>query len=279
MTSPLVSTAWLRERLESPDIRVIDASWHFPQAGRNARAEYEEGHIPGAVFFDIDEIADLSSPLPHMMPPADKFASRVQKLGIGDGSTIVVYDAYGILASARAWWMFKAMGHNNVFVLDGGYLKWRAEGLPVDDALTSHFARHFTSRPDWSRIRDFAEVEKALASGRQVVDARPAGRFAGIDPEPREGLKRGHMPGALNLPYASLLRPDGTMKRPEDLARHFADAGIDTSKPVIVSCGSGISACVILLALEVLGNRSSALYDGSWSEWGGREGAAVATGA
>lgn len=279
MTSPLVSTAWLQERLGSPDIRVIDASWHFPQAGRSARAEFEDAHIPGAVFFDVDEIADLNSPLPHMLPPAEKFASRVQKLGIGDGSTVVAYDAHGILASARAWWMFRAMGHTNVVVLDGGFLKWRAEGLPVDDALTSHFARHFTPRPNWSLVKDYADVERALAAGRQIVDARAPGRFAGVDPEPREGLAKGHMPGALNLPYANLLRPDGTLKRPEDLARMFTEAGVDTAKPVTASCGSGISACVVLLALAVLGNLDGALYDGSWAEWGAREGAAIATGA
>jgi len=277
--SPLVSTAWLHERLGSPDIRVIDASWHFPQTGRNARAEFEDAHIPGSVFFDIDEIADLNSPLPHMLPPAEKFASRVQKLGVGDGSTIVAYDAHGILSSARVWWMFRAMGHINVFVLDGGFLKWRAEGLPVDDALTSHFPRHFTPRPDWSLVKDYAGIERALAAGRQVVDARSAGRFAGTDPEPRAGLKAGHMPGALSLPYANLLRPDGTLKRPEDLTRIFAEAGVDATRPLTATCGSGVSACVILLALAALGNRDGTLYDGSWAEWGAREGAVIATGA
>lgn len=276
--SPLVSTGWLHERLGSPDIRIVDASWHFPQTGRNPRAEFEDAHIPGAVFFDVDEIADLNSSLPHMLPPADKFASRVQKLGIGDGSTIVVYDAHGILSAARVWWMFRAMGHLNVFVLDGGFLKWRAEGLPVDDALPSHFARHFTSRPDWSLVKDYDDVTRLLASGAQVIDARAAGRFAGTDPEPRAGLKSGHMPGALNLPYAEMLRPDGTMKRPEDMARIFIEAGIDVLRPVTATCGSGISACVILLALAVLGHSDGALYDGSWAEWGAREGAAIATG-
>ncbi len=277
-SSPLVSTSWLHERLGSPDIRVVDTSWHFPQTGRNGRAEYEDAHIPGAVFFDIDEIADLNSGLPHMLPPAEKFASRVQKLGIGDGSTVVVYDAHGILSAARVWWMFRAMGHLNVFVLDGGFLKWRAEGLPVDDALTAPFARHFTARPDWSLVKDYADVTRALAAGAQVVDARSPGRFAGTEPEPREGLKGGHMPGAINLPYTALLRPDGTLKRPEDLARAFAEAGIDPVKPVTASCGSGVSACVVLLALAVLGNRDGALYDGSWAEWGTKDDAAIATG-
>lgn len=278
-TSPLVTTAWLHERLGSPDIRIVDASWHLPSANRNGRAEFEDAHIPGAVFFDIDEIADLNSPLPHMLPPAEKFASRVRSLGIGDGTTVVAYDAYGILSAARVWWMFRAMGHLNVFVLDGGFLKWRAEGLPLDDALSQPFSRHFTPRPDWSLVKDYGDVARTLAQGGQVIDARAPGRFAGTEPEPRPGLRSGHMPGAINLPYATLLRPDGTLKRPEDLTRLFAEAGIDLSKPVTASCGSGVSACVILLALASIGHQGGALYDGSWAEWGSREDAAIATGA
>ena len=276
--TPLVSTNWLHQRLGSPDIRIVDATWHFPQTGRNARAEYEDTHIPGAVFFDIDDIADTASPLPHMLPPAEKFASRVQKLGIGDGSTVVAYDVHGILSSARAWWMFRAMGHQNVFVLDGGLPKWRAENLPVDDALASPFARHFTARPDWSLVRSYDDVARQSEGGVQVVDARPPGRFAGAEPEPREGVRAGHMPGAINLPYASLMQPDGTLKPAEDLARIFADAGVDPARPLTASCGTGISAAVILLAQAVLGHAHGALYDGSWAEWGAREGAAIATG-
>lgn len=275
----LVTTDWLAAHLEAPDVRILDASWCMPGSGRDPHAEFVARHIPGARFFDIDEIADTSSPLPHMMPPAEKFSSRVRKLGIGDGTMVVVYDAYGMYAAARAWWMFRAMGHENVAVLDGGFLKWRAEGLPVTDATISPFQRHFTARTNWSLVRSFDDVRKALETGSaQIVDARSAARFSGAEAEPRPGLKCGHMPGAINLPHASLLRPDGTLKRKDDLARAFADAGIDLKKPVIATCGSGVSACVPLLALAVLGHRDGALYDGSWAEWGGREDAPVATG-
>ena len=275
----LVSTDWLAAHLRDPDLRILDASWFMPGSDRDAKAGYAGAHIPGARFFDIDEIADTSSPLPHMMPPAEKFSSRVRKLGIGDGTMVVVYDAYGMYAAARAWWMFRAMGHENVAVLDGGFLKWRAEGLPVTDATISPFQRHFTARTNWSLVRSFDDVRKALETGSaQIVDARSAARFSGAEAEPRPGLKCGHMPGAINLPHASLLRPDGTLKRKDDLARAFADAGIDLKKPVIATCGSGVSACVPLLALAVLGHRDGALYDGSWAEWGGREDAPVATG-
>lgn len=274
-TTTLVSTSWLKERLGSPDIRIVDASWHMPATGRNARKEFDESHIPGAVFFDIDDIADTESPLPHMLPPPEKFASRVKKLGVGDGTTVVAYDVYGVLSAARAWWMFRAMGHEQVAVLDGGFMKWRAEGLPVDDNLTSHFERHFTPRPNWSLVKGYDDVGAAAGRHVQVVDARSAGRFAGTEPEPRAGLKSGHIPGSLNLPYTALLRPDGTMKRREDLEKLFADAGVDVKKPVITSCGSGVSACVLLLALAVLGNDTAALYDGSWADWGSRAGAPV----
>jgi thiosulfate/3-mercaptopyruvate sulfurtransferase len=271
----LVSTAWLKERLGSPDIRIIDASWHMPATGRNPRAEFEESHIPGAVFFDIDEIADTSSTLPHMLPSPEKFASRVRKLGIGDGSTVVAYDVHGVMSAARAWWMFRAMGHQHVVVLDGGFMKWRAEGLPVSDDLSSHFERHFTPRPNWSLVKGFDDVQAALAKGAQVVDARSAGRFGGTEPEPRQGLRSGHMPGAINLPYPALLRPDGTLKRKEDLEKLFSDSGLDARKPIIASCGSGVSACVILLGLAVVGHDTASLYDGSWADWGSREDAPV----
>lgn len=276
----LVSTAWLNERLGSPDIRIIDASWHMPATGRSGRAEYDEAHIPGALFFDIDDIADDASSLPHMLPSPAKFASRVRRLGIGDGTTVVAYDAYGMIASARAWWMFQAIGHTQVVVLDGGFLKWRADGLPVTDDFALPFERHFTPRPNWSLVRSMADVGKAIESGSaQLVDARGAGRFAGTELEPREGLRSGHMPGAVNVPYLNLLRPDGTMKRPEDLAKIFADTGLDPKRPVIATCGSGVSACVPLLALAALGYRDTALYDGSWTEWASQADTPIVTGA
>lgn len=274
--SPLVSTTWLKDRLGSPDIRILDASWHLPAAGRNARAEFDDAHIPGAVFFDIDEISDLSSPLPHMLPGAEKFASRVRKLGVGDGSTIVVYDSSGIFSAARVWWMFRAMGYGQVSVLDGGLMKWRAEGLPVVDDLSSPFERHFTARPNWSLVRDYGEVRRTVENGAaQIVDARSEARFRGIEPEPRAGLQSGHIPGAINVPYASLLRPDGTLKRKDDLEKIFAESGVDLKRPVIASCGSGVTASVVLLALAVLGHSEAALYDGSWADWGSRDGAPI----
>jgi len=279
MSDPLVSTAWLAEHLEAPDVRIIDASWYFPQEERDAKAEYALAHIPGAVFFDIDDIADETSPLPHMLPSAVKFASRVRKLGLGDGSRMVVYDQLGLRSAARVWWTFRAMGHLDVVVLDGGLPKWIAEGRPISDMPAPPRERHFTPRLSYDLVRDLNQVRKALETGReQVVDARPAGRFTGETPEPRAGLRGGHMPGARNVPASDLLAPDGTMKSPAQLAEIFEKAGVDINKPVVTTCGSGITAAILALALARLGKERTALYDGSWTEWGRREDVPVVTG-
>ena len=277
---PLVSTAWLAERLDAPDVRVIDATWLMPGSDGEARADYAAAHVPGAVFFDIDEIADTASPLPHMLPSAAKFASRAKALGLGDGSRIVAYDQTGLTSAARAWWMFRVMGHKEVVVLDGGLPKWIAEGRPVDDREPAQRERHFSARLDHELLRDRAAVARSLESGReQMVDARPAARFRGEAPEPRAGLASGHMPGARNVPLATLFAADGTMLPAAALARVFADAGVDTAKPVATTCGSGITACVVALALARLGRWRTAVYDGSWAEWGADASAPVVVGA
>ena len=268
----LVSTDWLAARLADPALRVLDASWYLPAQNRDAKAEYAAAHIPGARFFDIDEIADLSVPLPHMAPPVEKFISRLRGIGVGDGHQVVVYDGAGIFSAARVWWTFRLMGLTRVAVLDGGLPKWRAEGHPLTDAPPDLRAPHLTPRMQPQLVKSSEQVLEASRTGAaQIVDARSAARCPGKAPEPRAGLRGGHIPGSRSLPYAEVLNPDGTMKSPDDLRATFANAGVDLSRPVITTCGSGVTAAVLSLALEVLGHRDHALYDGSWSEWGGRD--------
>jgi thiosulfate/3-mercaptopyruvate sulfurtransferase len=269
--SALVSTDWLAEHLRAPDIRVVDASWYLADAKRNPKAEYAELHIPGAVFFDIDEISDTSSPYPHMLPAPEKFAARVKKLGLGDGNRIVVYDSAGMFSAARVWWMFRVMGHEDVSVLDGGLKKWLAEGRPTEDLAPAPRERHFTPHPNHLILRDAEQVKENLKTKReQVLDARSPARFNAQEPEPRPGVRGGHIPGAKNVHYAKLLNPDGTMRKPDALAAAFREAGVDVTKPIVTSCGSGVTAAILLLALDEIGAPDGALYDGSWSEWGAR---------
>lgn len=265
----LVSTRWLADHLSAPDVRVLDASWHMPDAGRDARAEYEAAHIPGAQFFDIDEIADTQSSLPHMLPPVEKFVSRVRRMGVGDGHRVVVYDSAGLFSAARVWWMFRVFGHVDVAVLDGGLPKWKAEGLPLEDGPPIARDRHFTARRDASLVRDVTQVAAAVKLGaEQIVDARAPGRFMGLEPEPRVGLRAGHIPGSVNVHYREVLNPDGTLKDPEALRALFAAAGVDLARPIVNSCGSGVTACILSLAQMRAGAQRTAVYDGSWTEWG-----------
>jgi thiosulfate/3-mercaptopyruvate sulfurtransferase len=275
---PLVSTQWLADHLNAPDVRIIDASWHLPTENRDAYAEYKQQHIPGAVFFDIDEICDTESPLPHMLPHPVKFSSRMRKLGLGDGSRFVVYDAIGLFSAPRVWWMLRAMGHEDVVVLDGGLPKWLAEGRPVEDLPPPPRERHFTVRYHSALVRTLDEVKKGLANGEQLLDARSPARFEGSEPEPRPGIRAGHIPGAKNLHWQTLLGPDGALLAKEELARKFAEAGVNIQKPVITTCGSGVSAAILALALARLGQVRTPVYDGSWAEWGAREDLPLATG-
>jgi len=265
----LVSTEWLAAELGAPDLKVIDATMFLASAGRNARAEYEAEHIPGAVFMDLDEIVDADHPAPHMLPSEHKFASRMQTLGLGDGNRFVVYDNSPLHSAARAWFMLKAFGAHYVAVLDGGLQKWKAEGRLTEAGKPQVRHAHFTPALDPDLVADKRFVRSILGSGDHViVDARSAPRFAGEEAEPRPGLPGGHIPGSRNLPQSDLFNPDNTLKKGDDLRQAFEAAGVDLSKPLVTTCGSGITASVLLFAANLLGKRDVKLYDGSWSEWG-----------
>ena len=265
----LVSTDWLSSRLSDPEIRILDATWYLPNVDRDAKAEYDQSHIPNARFFDIDEVSDHRSDLPHMVPPVEKFMSKVRKLGVGDGHQIVIYDSHGLFSAARVWWLFKVMGQNNVAVLDGGLPKWLREGRTVDSSPPLIRDRHMFVKYHDEMVKDVTQVSSASKLGDfEILDARSAGRFRGEEPEPRPGLRAGHIPGSKNIFYGDLLNEDGTLKSRDELVEHFKAKAVNLDKPVITSCGSGVTAAIINLALDRIGKTDHALYDGSWTEWG-----------
>jgi len=265
----LVSTDWLAAHLHDPDLRIIDGSWHMEATGRDAHAEYMAAHIPGARFFEIDAIADTRSPLPHMAPQPEMFVSRLRAMGIGDGHQVVVYDNSDVRSAARVWWTFRLMGKTDVAVLDGGFTKWRAEGREVEDLPPITRDRHMTVQRQAARVRDVTQVAAAAKLGDHVIiDARGPGRFRGDEPEPRPGLRQGHIPGSKNVPMGQIYNVDGTMKSVPELRAVFEAAGVDLLRPAITTCGSGITAASLALALERLGKRDWSVYDGSWTEWG-----------
>lgn len=275
----LVSTAWLDAHLADPDLRILDASWFMPASGKDPRAAFEQAHIPNARFFDIDEIADTRSDLPHMAPLPEKFISRLRAMGVGDGAQVVIYDQSGIFSAPRVWWTFRLMGKTDVAVLDGGLPKWIAEGRPVDNLPPIIKDRHMTVSRQPDLVKDVTEVARASKLGDyEIIDARAHDRFTGAVAEPRPGLRSGHIPGARNLPFGQLLNADGTLKSPAELKAAFEAAGIDLSKPAITSCGSGITASILAFALEIIGKRDWSVYDGSWAEWGMYGDLRVATG-
>ena len=273
-----IDADWLEKRLGTPGLSIVDASWYLPAQKRDAKAEYEAGHIPGAIFFDQDEVVDPDSKLPHTLPDPATFARHAGSMGISADDTIVVYDGPGVFSAPRVWWMFRVMGVFQVYVLDGGFDRWKAAGRPVTAEQTKVAPNIFHVDFDPSRVASLDEMKGIVASGEsQIADARPAGRFTGEEPEPRAGVRGGHMPGAKSLPASTLSR-DGKLLPPEELKKRLEEAGVDLSKPVVTSCGSGITAAVITLALETLGHSANRLYDGSWTEWGGRSDTPVVKG-
>jgi thiosulfate/3-mercaptopyruvate sulfurtransferase len=279
LSGSLVSTGWLERELGSPDLRVLDSTYFLPSDGRDPRGEFEAEHIPGAVFLDIDEVVDGSHPAPHMFPNEAKMASRMASLGLGDGQRIVVYDNSPLHSSARGWWMLRSFGARSVAILDGGLQKWKAEGRPLESGLREARRGHFTPRLDPRAVVDKDAVLGLLAADtHELVDARGAARFSGEEPEPRPGLPPGHIPASRNLPQGKLFNPDNSWKRGDALRAEFEAAGVDLARPLVTTCGSGITACVLLFGAHLLGKEDMALYDGSWSEWGADPATPKATG-